>query len=119
MKWKRFTVYSAFGWVGPILIITSIFSLDSNFSPSYHLRNCWFSEARHILGFVVAPLCIVMTLNVAFFSWSAYLVYSTKSKMEDRSTERTQLCLFVRLAVVMGLTWITGLVARVLNIAGL
>ncbi|XP_033609011.1 uncharacterized protein LOC111868622 isoform X2 [Cryptotermes secundus] len=114
-KWKRFAVYSAFGWVGPILIITFFFSLD-NFSPSHHLRGCWFSEGRHVLGFVVAPLGIVMTLNVAFFTWTAYLIYSTKSRMENRSTARTQLCLFVRLSVIMGLTWITGLVATTLNI---
>jgi hypothetical protein len=49
MKWKRFTVYSVFGWVGPVLIITSFFSLDTNFRPSYHLRNCWFSEASPTL----------------------------------------------------------------------
>jgi hypothetical protein len=118
MKWKRFGVYSAIGWVVPVLIITAFFSLDTNFSPRYHLRNCWFSEAQHILVFVVAPLCVVMLLNVVFFSCSAYLVYSTKSKMENRSTARTHLCLFARLAVVMGLTWITGLVARLLNLTG-
>jgi hypothetical protein len=118
MNWKRFAVYSVFGWVGPALVNTSFFTLDTNFRPSDHLRNCWFSEARHVLLFVVAPLCIIMTLNVLFFSWSAYLVYSTKSKMENRSTARTQLCLFVRLAVVMGLTWISGLVARLLNLTG-
>jgi hypothetical protein len=117
MKWKRFIAYSGFGWLTPAIITFSI-SLDTNFGPSYHLRKCWFSQARHILVFVVAPLCIVMTLNAVLFSWSACLVYSTKSKMENRSTARTHLCLFVRLAVIMGLTWITGLIAGVLNIAG-
>jgi hypothetical protein len=118
MKWKRFGVYSVFGWVVPGLIITSFFYLDTNFSPSYHLRTCWFSEARHILVFVMVPLCVVMTLNVVFFSWSAYLVYSTKSKMENRSTAKTHLCLFVRLAVIMGLTWTTGVIAGVVNLTG-
>jgi hypothetical protein len=118
MKWKRFGVYSAFGWVVPVLIIAFFFSPVTNFSPRHHLRNCWFSEAQHLLLFVVLPLFTIMVLNIIFFSWSAYLVYSTKSKMENRSTARTHLCLFVRLAVVMGLTWTTGLVARVLNLTG-
>jgi hypothetical protein len=118
MKWKRFVGYSGFGWVMPVLVITSFFSPGTDFIPSYDLRNCWFSQARHVLLFVVAPLCIVMTSNVVLFSWSACLVYSTKSKMENRSTAKTHLCLFVRLAVIMGLTWITGLMAGVLNVAG-
>jgi cellobiose-specific phosphotransferase system component IIC len=118
MRWSRFLAYSGFGWVVPVLLIASFFNLDPSFNPRHHLRNCWFSEARHILTFVMAPLCTIMTLNVVFFSWSAYLVYSTKSKMENRSNARTDLCLFVRLAVMMGITWTTGIVAGLLDLAG-
>ncbi|PNF25907.1 hypothetical protein B7P43_G10652 [Cryptotermes secundus] len=100
-KWKRFAVYSAFGWVGPILIITFFFSLD-NFSPSHHLRGCWFSEGRHVLGFVVAPLGIVMTLNVAFFTWTAYLIYSTNYVVCVRDPEHTSRPVYLRVFLLHG-----------------
>jgi hypothetical protein len=60
-----------------------------------------------------------MTLNVVFFSWSAFLVYSTKSKMVNKSTARTDFILFLRLALIMGLTWITGIIAEVVNVTGI
>jgi formate hydrogenlyase subunit 3/multisubunit Na+/H+ antiporter MnhD subunit len=115
MKWKRFGVYSAFGWVVPVLIITG--NLLAVFITN-HTRNSWFNKERRILVFYVAPISIIMALNVVFFSWSASLVYSTKSKMENRSTARTQLCLFVRLFVVMGITWAGDLLAFIFDISG-
>jgi hypothetical protein len=67
----------------------------------------------------VAPLCIVMVLNVVFFSWSAFLIYLTKSKIENKSTARTDFLLFLRLALIMGLTWITAIIAGVVNLIGI
>jgi uncharacterized BrkB/YihY/UPF0761 family membrane protein len=119
MKWKRFSVYSVFGWVGPVLITMGVvISVSINNRYSNHLRSSWFSSEQVIHVLISAPFCIVMTLNVAFFSWSAYLVYSTKSEMENRSTARTQLCLFVRLFVIMGITWAGDMVATIFRIRG-
>jgi hypothetical protein len=123
-KWKRFGAYSGCCWAVPALIVKSApiidFSgLDTNFRPGYGLHNCWFSNAASLLVFVVTPLCVVMALNVVFFSWSAFLVYSTKSKIENKSTARTDFLLFLRLALIMGLTWITGIIALVVNIKGI
>ncbi|XP_033609013.1 uncharacterized protein LOC111868619 [Cryptotermes secundus] len=119
MKWKRFAVYSVFGWVEPVLItMITVLSVSIIKRYSNFLRNSWFSNplVSHVL--VSAPFCVFMTLNIAFFIWSACLVYSTKSKMESRSTARTQLCLFVRLFVIMGLTWAGDLVATIFRIQG-
>jgi hypothetical protein len=123
-NWKRFGAYSLCCWAVPALIVTSavlieFFDLDTRFRPGYGLHNCWFSNAASLLVFVVAPLCVVMTLNVVFFSWSAFLVYSTKSKMVNKSTARTDFLLFLRLALIMGLTWITGIIAGVVNLTGI
>jgi hypothetical protein len=123
-NWKRFGAYSLFCWAVPALIITSALliefsDLDTSFRPGYGLRNCWFSNTPSLLVFVVAPLCVVMTLNVVFFCWSAFLVYSTKSKMVNKSTARTDFLLFLRLALITGLTWITGIIAEVVNLTGI
>jgi hypothetical protein len=101
----------------PALVI-EFSGLDTHFRPGYGQHNCWFSNPASLLVFVVAPLCVVMALNIVFFSWSAYLIYSTKFQI-DQSTSRTDFCLFVRLAVIMGLTWLTGLIAGVVKLTGI
>jgi hypothetical protein len=122
-KWKPFSAYSGCCWAVPAIIVTSALliefsDLDTSFRPGYGLHNCWFSNAASLLVFVVTPLCVVMALNVVFFSWSAFLIYSTKSKIEKKSTARTEFLLFLRLALIMGLTWITGIIALVVNFKG-
>jgi 7 transmembrane receptor (Secretin family). len=122
-KWKRFSVYSVFCWVVPVLVmvpalVIEFSGLDTNFRPGYGQINCWFSSTASLLLFVIAPLCVVMSLNVVLFSWSAYLIYSTKGRIENKSTSRTDFCLFVRLALIMGLTWLTGLIATVVKLTG-
>jgi hypothetical protein len=59
-----------------------------------------------------------MVLNGVFYSWSAYLIYLTKSKTENTSTARTEFLLFLRLALIMGLTWVTGIVALIVDHTG-
>jgi hypothetical protein len=102
----------------PALVI-EFSGLDTHFRPGYGQHNCWFSNPASLLVFVVAPLCAVMALNIVFFSWSACLIYSTKFQIENRSIPRKYFCLFVRLAVVMGITWVTGLIAAVVDLTGI
>jgi hypothetical protein len=60
-----------------------------------------------------------MVLNVVFFSWSAYLIYRTNPAIEYNSTARTEFLLYLRLALIMGLTWITAIIALVENLKGI
>jgi mannose/fructose/N-acetylgalactosamine-specific phosphotransferase system component IID len=99
-------------------IIIEFSGLDTNFRPGYGQHNCWFSSSASLLLFVIAPLCVVMSLNVVLFSWSAYLIYSTKFKIGNKSNLRTDFCLFTKMALIMGLTWLTGLIAGVVKLTG-
>ena len=122
-QWKRFGVYSVFCWVVPVLVmvpalVIEFSGLDTNLRPGYGQHNCWFSSTAPVLLLVIAPLCVVMSLNAAFFSWSTYLIYSMKFKIKNESTSRTDFCLFARLALIMGLIWITGLIAAVVKLTG-
>jgi hypothetical protein len=111
-KWKRFSVYSVFCWVVPLLVIVPALviefsDLETKFWSGYGQHNRGFSSTASLLLFVIAPLCVVMSLNVVFSSWSSYLIYSTKFKIKIKSTSRSEFCLFAKLALIMGLTWLT------------
>ena len=55
----------------------------------------------------------VMGFNIFLFLFSAYIVYdTTKSGAKMTSCgPKTNFHLYLRLAVIMGLTWVTGLAA--------
>lgn len=124
--WQRFGLYSLWSWVVPAIIIGA--ALGAEFSgdevlqyvrPGYGTNDCWISRASGLLIFAVAPLVVVMVLNIVFFSWSAYLIHSTTSMLQNMSRTRKDFRLYVRLALIMGLTWVTGLIAGFADVLGM
>jgi hypothetical protein len=87
--------------------------------PGYGANECWISSASGLLIFTVAPLAIVMVLNAAFFLWSAYLICSTKCKLQSTSRTHQDFRLYARLALIMGLTWVSGLIAGFADVLGM
>jgi hypothetical protein len=87
--------------------------------PGYGVNDCWISRASGLLIFTVAPLVVVMVLNAMFFSWSAYLIRTTTSMLQNMSRTRKDFRLYVRLALIMGLTWVTGLIAGFADVLGM
>ncbi|PSN42081.1 hypothetical protein C0J52_13013 [Blattella germanica] len=117
-KWKLFFAYSLAAWFSPAFVVAipltlQITEIDTNFRPGYGEINCWISSKNALLLFVVAPLLIVMVFNLWFFSWTAWLIHSTRNETAKKSTSTTDFRMFLKLAIVMGLTWITGLIAGV------
>ena len=59
-----------------------------------------------------------MAVNIFLFLCSAYMVFSTTKTGSKMSScgPRTNFSLYLRLAIIMGLTWVTGLVAGFINL---
>ena len=96
-------------------------SVVHDFRPGFGRKNCWFSHRYALLVFFALPLALVMVLNITFFSSSAHMIFSTTSTTRFTSSSGTQrdFRLYIRLALVMGLTWTVGLIAGYLNVEGL
>ena len=113
----RFPVYSVIAWSVPTLLVAVPLALyltqtESDFQPYYGKKNCWINSKHALLTFVIAPLSVIMLLNVCFFSWTSWLIHTTRAKTSTASsTTRRDFVSFLKLAVIMGLTWITGVVA--------
>ncbi|KAJ9592307.1 hypothetical protein L9F63_001203, partial [Diploptera punctata] len=128
-QWRKFVVYSSWSWIVPAIFVLSAIATDNappgsvmpDFRPGFGLKNCWFSRRYALLVFFAVPLALVMILNIAFFSSSAHMIFSTTSTTRFTSSSGTQrdFRLYIRLALVMGLTWTVGLIAGYLNVEGL
>ncbi len=129
-QWKRFAAYSAAAWTAPAVLACFAVVVDTadglgtpeEWRPGFASTGlCWFGRKRALLVFFAAPFCAVAAVNVVLFAASACMVYdTTRTSSRHVSSSgaygpRTNFRLYLRLAVVMGLTWVAGLLAGLLD----
>jgi len=119
-QWRKFSLYSTVAWGLPVAFVTVVAILDhveampEAYKPGFGVTElCWFSNKMALLVYFAVPFAGVMGLNIFLFVLSACMVYDTTKATSKMTTcgPRTNFHLYLRLAVIMGLTWVTGLAA--------
>ncbi|XP_054711013.1 uncharacterized protein LOC129220609 [Uloborus diversus] len=124
---RRFAAYTFFTWVTPLFVMiliafaeyTDAFPLS--YRPGFAKPRCWFKRRRALLVFFATPLIAIMLANLLLFLHSARMILMTTQttiKQQSQSQKRN-FKLYLRLALLMGLTWVVGLVAGYADIAAL
>ncbi|GIX92011.1 g-protein coupled receptor Mth2 [Caerostris extrusa] len=119
VPWRRFLLYSLYSWTLPALLALLVKFADSTellseeFRPSFGSEFCWFGQRKALMLFFALPLVVVMVLNAAFFLDVTWVISraSLRTSATHEDTLRRRFATFTRLALLMGLTWIVGLVA--------
>lgn len=124
-QWRKFFIYSFCSWILPAKIVLMAVLVDlcpnnfvpERFKPHFGVRTCWFGQGPPILVFFGLPVLLVLICNLVFFLSSTYMIYSSHSMTRYSASPGTKrdFRLYARLALLMGLTWIFGLVAGFLN----
>lgn len=125
-QWRKFFIYSLCGWALPakIVLIAVVVDLcpinlvNDRFKPHFGEGNaCWFGNGQSLLIFFGLPVFIILICNLIFFLSSAFMIYSTQSMIRYSANPRTKqdFKLYARLALIMGMTWILGIVASFMN----
>ncbi|ROT64854.1 putative class B secretin-like G-protein coupled receptor GPRmth5 [Penaeus vannamei] len=126
-QWKRFLVYSAYGWVLPACAVAAVVAVDQTrppgfppeFLPSLGQHLCWFGRRKALLAFFGAPLIASIIMNVALFVATTVSIAKTMQsevRKTSPSEPKKEFLLYLRLAVLMGITWITSVVASYLEL---
>ncbi|XP_026282411.2 probable G-protein coupled receptor Mth-like 11, partial [Frankliniella occidentalis] len=133
-QWRKFVLYSVWTWLMPAAIVCAALfvdaaapgTVDDQFRPGFGLHACWFAHRKALLVFFAAPLAVIMFLNVVLFASSALMIVRTAPALRyappppgGTSGTRRDFRLYIRLAIVMGLTWTVGLIAGCLDIDAL
>ncbi|XP_060850592.1 uncharacterized protein LOC132929326 [Rhopalosiphum padi] len=116
---KKFLVYSAVCWLVPAMMTFVAVAADAvpavpyDARPRFGAGQCWFGSKTALLMFFAGPLTAVMVVNVVLFGWTAYMIHSSRATVRHVNTRhvRRDFRMYCRLAVLMGLTWSTGIVA--------
>ena len=127
-QWKKFGLYSLIGWVAPLTLTTAVVviehlkdSVPEDYRPGFGDSGlCWFSNKKALLVYFAVPFAKVMMANIFLFVYSACVVYGAAKNTAKLTTctPKTNFYLYLRLAVIMGLTWIIGLVAGFVDVQG-
>ncbi|XP_045616030.2 adhesion G-protein coupled receptor G2 [Procambarus clarkii] len=126
-QWSKFILYCIHGWLLPAAALSVLVTLDlvrpdglpQHYFPTLGERWCWFGQRKALLVFFAAPLVTIMLVNLVFFIFSAGIIAETTqstAKMTSCSPHQSQFKLYMRLALLMGLTWISGIVAGYLQL---
>ncbi|KAG8179554.1 hypothetical protein JTE90_016124 [Oedothorax gibbosus] len=116
---KKYLCQSSVCWLPPLLFSVAAVLADNlpdvpdNFVPGFH-RHCWFDRKHALLVFFAGPVFAVIVLNFLLFAGSSYAIYSNRLKSSTDSGSKTikeSQAMYLRLAVIMGITWITGILA--------
>ena len=119
---RRFRFYSLYAWSAALVIVGAAcltdYASDFTYRPLYGVRFCWISNGKGLLLFFLVPIAILLISNIAFFVKSARSIH-TSSKKTSRVLRRKDTCklfIYIKLSIVMGLTWCFGFAATVTNI---
>ncbi|KAJ9583812.1 hypothetical protein L9F63_021844, partial [Diploptera punctata] len=120
-RWCVFILYSGISWIlipGVLVAIALIKQndmTDLTYWPGFGVHNCWFGNRLALLAFFLFPVGVVMILNTILYLAGTYMICNTNITPTNKTSHRNYK-LFARLAVLMGLTWITGFFANYLNV---
>ncbi|GFT95653.1 probable G-protein coupled receptor Mth-like 3 [Nephila pilipes] len=120
-KSKIFLKYSLFAWLCTVCLVLLSIIIDNSlpkgnsFRPRYAEPTCWLNSKKGLLIFFVSPATILLIANIVLFGITAFHFrkVSRQTKMVNNFSDKVRYFLYLKLAVVLGLTWILGLVAGI------
>ena len=118
----RFVTYSLICWSLPLFAVVFAWltdigqfdhSIPDEFKPNFsRTKECWFGNRKTLLAFFVLPVGVITVLNLTFFLLTSKSLLLTtnrnKLKHSGSSASKFDFNLYLRLFLLMGLTWMTG-----------
>jgi hypothetical protein len=120
---KQFAYYSLYAWLGPAALVALALVIDvavpgTHYRPMYGVNLCWINSRPGLLIFFGVPLFLLLIVNSIFFVLTVTAIHQVceASKMATQKTQKRRFVLYVKLALIMGLTWIFGFLASLTDV---
>lgn len=124
---RRFLIYSVYAWIVPAIIVgiclvMDVLKLDVNFRPHYGEGVCWITSRMGLVLFFLVPVAVILASNFVLFGITVFCLRRSSRASEtaiEKSRSKSQLILYFRLSVIMGLTWAFGFIATLTQSAAM
>ncbi|GIX75110.1 g-protein coupled receptor Mth2 [Caerostris darwini] len=124
-KKSQFIMYTIYSWGAPLMITVTSVVLDNTESvplwikPQFGKKDtCWMTNATAKAYFFSVPAFVLFVVNGVLFVLSALIIRNNTMKSvsdQQKQTARLNLVLYVRLALMMGVTWLISVAATLTN----
>ncbi|XP_064083822.1 G-protein coupled receptor Mth2-like [Macrobrachium nipponense] len=125
--WRLYRRYSLVSWSLSVFAVASLIAVDNlklpgipkSLLPKLGENWCWFGERLSLLLFFVAPMMASSIFTLVFFIKTSRLIsrdHQELSRIPGIQRNRNLFKTYRRLAVSMGLTWVTAVVASFVEI---
>nr|QPB73588.1 GPCR4 [Penaeus japonicus] len=116
----RFKMYSLYSWGCPLLIAVASFivqELPEDFGvikPDFGNTKCWFDNNKSLWAYFYGFVLTLVVANIIFFCQVAYILVMAQNDpilQRTRQQNRERMWLYVKLFLVMGITWIAEVIS--------
>ncbi|XP_037563228.1 uncharacterized protein LOC119442423 [Dermacentor silvarum] len=123
-NWKSLVRYAFAGWGSPLVVVgmASILNWtksDSPLSPSYGTSRCFINRKWSHVVFFLTPMLVLLLVDIGFYLHTVFTIRRTESqsqKFDFKGNEKpSRILLFVKLAFIMGISWLLGLISGLVN----
>ncbi|XP_067051044.1 uncharacterized protein [Acropora muricata] len=118
---RRFVRYCIYGWGAPAIVVSTFVIVDQFISKGFvgygqGEAYCFIAEPKAILYFFVVPVALILVFNLFALVHTVLHIVKTRKRTQkvtnqQHSTGAALIC--VKMASVMGVTWILGIAANV------
>ncbi len=120
---KSLAGFVLYGWFLPLIIAAVAFGLDYvnidlTIQPRYDEGFCWISQTNALILFYIAPIALCLFANIAFYihtSISLSKSFKNSRIVLHKNERNNHYGVYIRLFVLMGITWILGFIAPAIN----
>ncbi|KAK8396034.1 hypothetical protein O3P69_005251 [Scylla paramamosain] len=116
----RFKMYSIYSWGCPVFIsfvAIIVDSLPEDFDvirPGFGEKKCWFGDNQPLWAYFYGFVLTLVVANILLFCQVAYILIMAQNDpilQRTRQQNRERMWLYIKLFVVMGLTWIMEVIS--------
>ncbi|XP_015752352.1 PREDICTED: adhesion G-protein coupled receptor G2-like isoform X1 [Acropora digitifera] len=118
---RRFVRYCIYGWGAPAIVVSTFVIIDQLISKGFvgygqDEAYCFIADRKAILYFFVVPVALILVFNLFALVHTVLHIVKTRKRTHRETNQQHNTCaalICVKMASVMGVTWILGIAANV------
>ena len=114
---KSLLIHIICGWGIPLILVTVSIAMnyidaDEKFSPEFGGSSCWYTQRYAMLLHFGLPIALSIIINITLYIWTSLNLHKAfKSRTHVIKKKRYHFFVYVRLFILMGITWIFGFIS--------
>ncbi|KAI5722863.1 hypothetical protein M8J76_014885 [Diaphorina citri] len=140
---RKFLYYSCYTWGTTVLISaltcvmdeTHLLAANSTLKPNFGVRACWFKDSAALAVFFYGPIGLLLVANLVLFHYTCWkiraaqkdtaitsahrhkdtAITSAHRHVGGRTKDQTRLTTFIKLFLLMGVTWTFEIISWLLG----